>query len=144
MNDVMPRSKYQISFFVILDESFELRFGLGRSKLIFGPGWGRSSYEMRGAHVHWLSQWFESWRWTNCHHRKIVSLSPRVENLNWKELIKVPYLYPESRRCFVFFGFLCKWTFYASECFGRMLQLHILWDDWPILLGTRISCVYYQ
>ena len=43
---------------------------------------------------------------------RIVSLSPRVENLNLKKVIKVSYLNQESRQCFVFFGFLCVWTFY--------------------------------
>ena len=36
---------------------------------------------------------------------KIVSLSPRVENLKVKKVIKVSYLNQESRQCFA--GFLC-------------------------------------
>ena len=35
---------------------------------------------------------------------KIVSLSPRVENLKVKKVIKVSYLNQESCQCFVFFG----------------------------------------
>ena len=35
---------------------------------------------------------------------KIVSLSPRVENLRVKKVIKVSYLNQESRQCFAYFG----------------------------------------
>ena len=91
VNDVMPRSD-GLGFFVILNKSSELRFGLGRSDLIFGPGWGWSIYELRDARARWLSKWVESWRWTNSQHRKIVSLSPCVENLNLKKVITVSYL----------------------------------------------------
>ena len=51
---------------------------------------------------------------------KIVSFSPRVENLKVKKVIKVSYLnYRESSVFRVFFGFLCRcmWTFYVSEYF---------------------------
>ena len=43
---------------------------------------------------------------------KIVSLSPRDENLKVKKVIKVSYLNQESRQCFA--GFLCMWTFNTS------------------------------
>ena len=35
---------------------------------------------------------------------KTVSLSPRVENLKVKKVIKASYLNPESRQCFVCFS----------------------------------------
>ena len=44
-----------------------------------------------------------------------MSLSPRVENLKEKKVIKVSYLNQESCQCFV--GFLCVWTFYVCEYF---------------------------
>ena len=40
------------------------------------------------ARARWFGQWVDSWRWTNCHHRKIVSLSPRVETLKLRKVIK--------------------------------------------------------
>ena len=55
---------------------------------------------------------------------KIVSLYPRVKNLNLKKVIKVSYLNRESRQCFVFFGFLCVWTFY--EHYEHSIDLNIL------------------
>ena len=49
---------------------------------------------------------------------KIVSLAPRVENLKVKKVIKVSYLnYGKSSVFRVFFGFLCRWTFYRSVYF---------------------------
>ena len=52
-------------------------------------------------------------------------LSPRVENLNLKKVIKVSYLYQKGRQCFVFFGFLWTYehsmniyTFHISVYFG--------------------------
>ena len=38
---------------------------------------------------------------------KVVSLSPRVENLKVKKVIKVSYLNQESRQCSSVSGFLC-------------------------------------
>ena len=35
---------------------------------------------------------------------KIASLSPRIENLKVKKVIKVSYLNKESRQCFAYFG----------------------------------------
>ena len=102
-----------------------LRFGLRRSTLGFEFGWGQSSCLLRGARARWLSQWVESWRWTNSQHRKIVSLSPRVENLNLKKVIKVSYLNQESRQCFVFFGFLCVWIFY--EHYKNFMNVLCVW-----------------
>ena len=49
---------------------------------------------------------------------KIVYLSPRVENLKVKKVIKVSYLnYRESSVFRVFFGFLCIWTFHVYVYF---------------------------
>ena len=57
---------------------------------------------------------------------KIVSLSPRVEKLKVKKLIKVSYLnYRESSMFRVFFGFLCMWTFYVSVYFTDPYILYI-------------------
>ena len=38
-----------LGFFVILNKSSELSFGLRRSELIFGPRWSQSSYGLGGA-----------------------------------------------------------------------------------------------
>ena len=51
--------------------------------------------------------WVSELRPDDGQHRKVASLSPRVENLNLKKVVKVSYLNLESRQCFVFFGFLC-------------------------------------
>ena len=59
----------------------------------------------------WLSQWVESWRYTNSQHSKKLCLSLSLlmsENLKLKKVIKS--FVPEPKRvvkCFVFFGFLC-------------------------------------
>ena len=117
VNDVMPGSD-GLEFLVILNKSSELRFELRRSELIFRT-WARPEQcGLRVAHARWFGRWVESWRWTNSQHRKIVSLSPCVENLNLKKVIKVSYLYQESRQYFVFFRFLGVWIFNEHcECF---------------------------
>ena len=51
---------------------------------------------------------------------KIVSLSPRVENLKVKKLIKVSYLNQESRQCFECFS-----DSYACESFTYPYISHI-------------------
>ena len=109
MNDVMPRSN-GLGFLEILNKSSELRFELRWNELIFRT-WVRPDQSWSRGCPRWLSQWVESWWWTNSQHRKIVSLYPCVKNLNLKKLIKSSYLNQESRQCFVFFGFLCVWTF---------------------------------
>ena len=97
---------------------------LDEASWFFGPGWGQAVCGLHGALARWLGQWVESWRWTNSQHRKIVSLSPLVsKNLNLKKVIKVSYLNQESRQCFVFFGFLCVWTFY--EHYERFIHPYI-------------------
>ena len=54
-----------------------------------------------GMRARLLGLWVESWRWTNSQHSKnCVSLSPRVENLKVRKVIKVSYLNQESRQCF--------------------------------------------
>ena len=131
-----------LGFLVILEKKLELRFGLRRSELIFRT-WARPVCGLRGAPARCLSQWFETWRWTNSQHRKIMSLSPRVENLNLKKVIKVLYLNQESRQCFVFFEIPMRmnilwtlWTFYASEYFGCMLHFAIL--------NSLFVCVFFK
>ena len=101
VNDVMPGSD-GLGFLVILNKS-ELRFALRRGKLIFGAWRDQSSWGLRDAPRVVGSDETVSIV-------KIVSLSPRVENLNLKKVIKVSYLNQESRQCFVFFGFLCICT----------------------------------
>ena len=76
--------------------------------------------------------WF---RW-NSQHRKIVPLSPHVKNLKVKRVIKVSYLNQESCQCFVFFRFLCTWTFYTCEYFTYPYHGYItVWLD----LGLNLS-----
>ena len=89
---------------------------------------------LRGAHARWLSQWVESWRWTNCQHRKIVSLS-RVENLNLKKVRKVSYLNQESRQCFVFFGF----PMYISHIHILVVFLALCYSYLHTNIGLQIS-----
>ena len=55
---------------------------------------------------------------------KIVCLSPRVENLKVKKVIKVSYLNLESRQCFA--GFLYMHIFYISVDL-YILYICILW-----------------
>ena len=127
----MPRSD-GVWFLVIWNKSIELRFGLRQSELIFGPGWGRSSYEMRGARGRWLSQWVESCRWTNSQHRKIVSLSPCVENLNLKKVIKVSYL--NQKRVVSVSCFSDSWAYEHSMLMNiiNVFTLFVSWSYfWP-------------
>ena len=123
MNDVMSGSD-RLGFLVILKKNSELSFGLRRSELIFGLGWGQSSYGLGCWRTRWLTQWVESWRWTNNQHRKIVSLSPRVVNLNLKKVIKFrTWTKRESSVFRVFRNPLLMnilwtlWTFHTSLCF---------------------------
>ena len=70
-----------------------------------------------GVCARWLGQWVESWRRTNSQHRKIVSLSPHVENLKVKKVIKVSYLNQESHQCFripMCMNILHIWIFQVS------------------------------
>ena len=92
VNDVMPGS-YGLGFLVILNKSRELRFGLRLSELIFGPGWGQSSYSLVGALRVVGSDGTVSIV-------RIVSLSPRVEKPKLKEGNKS--FVPEPRESSVF------------------------------------------
>ena len=97
---------------------------------------------LRGACTRWLDQWVESWRWTNSQHRKIVSLSPPVENLNLKKVIKVSHLNQESRQCFVFFWFLyvsTLWTFLHIRIFHVLIYGYVKSDDNRRRKWTQIS-----
>ena len=116
----MPGSE-GLGFLVILNKSSELRFELRRSELIFRTGARPVQFVDCGARARWLGQWVESWRWTNSQHRKIVSLSPRVENLNLKKVIKVSYLNQESRQCFVFSEFY-EHMYISHICIMAMLR----------------------
>ena len=59
MNDVMPGSD-RLGFFLILNKSSELRFGLRRNELGFESGRDQYSCLLRGAHARLLSQGVES------------------------------------------------------------------------------------
>ena len=120
MKDVMSGSD-GLGSLVILNKSGELRFGLRRSELIFRT-WARPvQCGPRDSHVLWMGQWVESWRWTSGQHRKIVSISPRVENLNLKKVIKVSYLNQESRQCFVYFGI--PYVYFTYSYLGPILNI---------------------
>ena len=70
-----------------------MRFELRRDGLIFGDRRGQASWGLRDApRVVGLDG--------TVNIVKIVSLSPRVENLNLKKVIKVSYLNQESSQCF--------------------------------------------
>ena len=83
--------------------------------------------------AHWLSQWVESWRCMNSQHSKKLCLSLlMLENLKPKKVNKSFVPGPRVIKCFVFFGFLCIWTFYEHyECFPYQyeyvrIHIHIL------------------
>ena len=102
VNDVMPGSD-GLGFFVILNKSSELRFGLRRSKLIFRT-WARpvqGGLRCARVRVDWVSE-SRADLWTNSQHKKIVclSLSPRVEKPKLKEGNKS--FVPEPRKSSVF------------------------------------------
>ena len=103
MNDVMPGSD-GLGFLVILNKSSELSLdldeasedsGLGEASLFVDGG--------VGSRVGWVSELgADDGRTVSI--VKLVSVSPRVENLNLKKVIKVSYLYQESRPCFECFS----------------------------------------
>ena len=130
VNDVMPGSD-RLGFLVILNKSCELRFGLRRSELIFRT-WARPvQFVDCGARARWLGQWVESWRWTNSQHKKIVSLSPRVEKPKLKEGNKS--FVPEPKESSVFRVFRIPilwtlWTFHVFVDYGYVIVCYIgLW-----------------
>ena len=88
----------------------------------FGPERGQPVCGLRDAHARWLSQWVESWRWTNCQHREIVCVSlsscrkPKLKEGN-KSFVSVP----KESSVFRIFRIPMRmnilwtlWTFYAS------------------------------
>ena len=104
-----------LGFLVILKKTGGWDLDLDEASWFFWPGRGQWVYGLRGAHARWLSQWVESWWWTNSQHRKIVclSLSPRVEKSKLKEGNKS--FLPEPRDPSVFRVFripIRVWTFY--------------------------------
>ena len=113
-----------LGFLVILNKSNELRFELGRSELIFGPGWSKSNYSLGGAP-----------RVVGSHGTvsivKIESLcscwKPKSQEGN-KSFVPEPR---ESSVFRVFFGFLCVWRFYEHyEHFIHILSvLPARYDD---------------
>ena len=80
------------SWFWIKAGSWDL--DLDEAGWFLGPVRGQTVYGLRGARTHWLSQWVESWRWTNSQHSKnCVSLSscrkPKLKEGN-KSFVPVP------------------------------------------------------
>ena len=85
-------------FWLIFEKRNELRYEPRRSELIFGPGRGQSSWWLRDAPRVVGSDGAVSIVKIVC-----LSLSPRVENLKVKKVIKVSYLnYRESSVFWVF------------------------------------------
>ena len=71
----------------------------------FGARWGQTSSLRRGdAHG--------GVRWKNQHRKKLCLSLLMSKNLKLKKVNKSFVPKPESRQYFVFFGFLCVWTFY--------------------------------
>ena len=98
MNDVMPGID-GLGFWVIFEKNSELRFERRRSESRSKAR--RVQLGLRDApHVVGSDGTVSI--------VKIVSLSPRIENLKVKKVIKVSYLnYRESSVFRLFFGFLC-------------------------------------
>ena len=72
-----------------------------------------------------------------------VSLSPCVEKLNLKKVIKFSYLNQESRQCFVFFGFLCVWTLYEHSMNICTFHIFVYWSYfWPVYYNTLKLTLY--
>ena len=91
---------------------------LGETSWFLSLGEARPVGSMRCTTRGWV-------RW-NSQIVKIVTFSPRVENLKVKKVMKVSYLSNrESLVCWVFFGFLCMWTFYVSVYFTYLNISHI-------------------
>ena len=74
-----------------------MRFEFRRGELIFGAQRGQTSWGLRDAPRVVGSDGTTSIV-------KIVSVSHRVENLNLKKVIKIPYLTTGSRQCFECFS----------------------------------------
>ena len=110
---------------------------LDEASWFFGPGWGRSSYELRGVHTRWLSQWVENWQCTNSQHSKKLCLSLLMsENLKLKKGNKSFIPEPEeSRQVFWVFSD----SYMHNECF-RMFYISICICSWTI--WTFYACEY--
>ena len=109
-----------LGFLVILNKSSELRFGLRRSELGFESVRGQSTCLMWGAHAFFGSDETVSIE------KVCVSVSPRVENLNLKKVIKVSWLYQWESSVFRVF-----WDFYSMNIcifyiYVWWLMLHFL------------------
>ena len=131
----MPGSN-GLGFLVILNKSGELRFGLRRSELIFQTWVRPVQFVACGvcAFVGWVSELRADDGRTVSIEKLCLSLLVS-KNLNLKKVIKVSYLNQESRQCFVFFGFLCVWTFYALCTF----HVSVSW-----LCYTGCRCIWHD
>ena len=76
-----------------------------------------------GMPARWLSQWVESWRWTNSQHSKKLCLSLLMsENLKLKKVNKFrTWTKRESSSVSSIFGFL-----YTYEYYERFMHVNIL------------------
>ena len=123
LNDVMPGSD-GLRFFVILNRSGDLRFGLRRSELIFRT-WVRPVHFVNcrvRTRVGWVSELRADDGRTVSIEKLCLSLLVS-KNLNLKKVIKNSYVNQESRQCFMFFGFLC--IMYISHI-RIMAMLHLV------------------
>ena len=136
MNDVMPRSD-GLGFLVIFNKSGELRFGVRRSELIFRTRARLVQFvdcgvrtcvglvsELRADDGRTVS--IENW------------VSPCVENLNLKKVIKVSYLNQESRQCFACFS-----DSYAYEHYERFIPPYVLHIRILNMLHIFVSVCHY-
>ena len=126
MNDVISGSDW-LGFLEILNKSSELRVELRRSELIIRI-WARRDQFVDGGvrvRVGWVSVLrADDGRTVSI--IKIVSLSPRVENLNLKKVIKVSYLNQDSRQCFACFSDSSAYEHYERFIHPYILHIRIL------------------
>ena len=105
-------------FWNLKKKTIELRFGLGRSKLIFGACRGETSSLRRGAARGGV-------RWKSQRRKKLCVSLFMSKNLKLKKVLK-------RELCFVFFGFLwiCVWTFvypYEYVYYTYLYQGYVLY-----------------
>ena len=114
---------------------------LDKASWFFGPGQGQ--IWTAGFHARWLSQWAESWRCTNSQHRKIVSLSPRVENLNLKKVIKV--LYQNQKRVVSVSRFSDSYAYEHSINIMNVCTFHIFvsWSYLEYITICLKNCLFW-
>ena len=117
-----------LGFLVILKKAVSWNLDLDEASWFFGSRRSHFSY--------WV-------RWNSQHSRNCVSLSS-CRKPKLKKVIKVSYLNQESRQCFVFFGFLCAWTFYERFMHMYISRIRRLWLSYnpSYIPGTR-SCWRY-